>query len=268
MSETVADPRGTEPVVERKTTWRDVLIQDRWRILGVLLLGGALVLAFAPDFVEDFAIPRWLRLGGLTFALGLVLGYVPAARVVAWLYRPAYTYVVDWDARDSTDFAVWELPPDDWRELKIRTDDEKLRHVRALWPAWFGKAYDPELNEVDGHWLGSVSDYELAENREKVDEVRGLLEERARAEMAIRVKQSGIVRKAVRDVVTAFVEGFETETLYRGEAIQAAVMEALDGPEETSAGDAETDPEPGDDGSLTEDNLPAGFDFPEGVADD
>lgn len=128
-----------------------------------------------------------------------------------------------------------------------------MYELKASFPAWECKNYDPEDNTCEGTWRGSVSDLELVENRQMIDEIRGDLEDLAREGVSIRVKQSSIVRTAVRDVVTSFISGIESETLYDGEKIQSAVDDALeqfDAEDETGAKPAKS-PET-DDGTLTE----------------
>lgn len=228
------------------TDWKAILVRDRWRFVGIALA----VLAVAAYLGYDIEIPRWLRLYVTVVALTGALGYPVAARIVQWLYSPNYTYLVEVDARDS-ELAIWQLPPSVWRGLDV-TDGE-LHEVRATAPAWECQEYDPEENEAVGTWRGSASDLELIEQRERIDEIRGELEELAQEGLTIRVKQSGIIRKSVRGIVMSFVEGFEKESLYDGEQIQNSVEEALThwktDPDDDGDGSA-----PGDDGTEAEPN--------------
>jgi hypothetical protein len=234
---------------DRSTDWKDVLVRDRWRILGVLLIGAAVLVLIG----VDLEIPRGYRVFAVTLFIGLVLGFAPASRLVDYLYSPSYTYLLELDARGD-EIALWQLPPKVWRDLDV-TDGE-LHQLRAAAPAWECQTYDAEQNTATGTWRGSASDYELISSRERIDEIRTVLEDLAQEGLTMRVKQSGIVRTAVRGIVLSFVEGFERETLYDGEEIGAAVDKALkrwslDPGRETD------DPAPGDDGTLAEPNLPA-----------
>jgi hypothetical protein len=230
-------------------TWKEVLVADRWRLLGVLLLAGA-ALVFLGYEVE---IPRWARLFLIAASVTAALGYPAAARLVAWLYRPNYTFLVDLDARRD-DLAVWRLPPKTWRDLEVQ--DGELYQIKSLYPAWECKDYDPEENTANGTWRGSASDLELIEDRDRIDEIRTILEDLAQEGLSIRIKQSGIIRSSIRGIVMSFVEGFEKETLYDGDQIKKSVEKALDRWDLKDEKELPGDPDgPGSDGSLTEENI-------------
>lgn len=238
---------GTRPVEpEVRTSWREVLIADRWRILaaGLLVAGIAILLGV------DLSIPRWAKLFGLTFLVAAGIAYMPAARIVRWLYRPGYTYLVQLDASDS-DVALWALPPVVWREIDV--EEGELFPLQAAVPAWECQAYDPEKNVATGTWRGSASDLELIQERGRIKEIRGVLEELAKEGLGYRVMQSGIVRAAVRSVVMSFVEAFERDAVYDGDEIRRAIDETLD----DWSFEPATEPEDGvaNDGSLTAENV-------------
>ena len=227
--------------VDKVVTLKRVLYEDRRVIAGLLLIGSSVAYFLG----VDFALPRWVKLFGLALLLGMMLGYVPASKIVEWLYSPNFTYLIDVDARDA-EFAVYQLPPEVWRDLNVV--EGELYEVRAAVPAWECRSYAPpdesvtykttngdgepmaielEDNQVVGTWRGSASDLELIQERERIDEVRGILEDLAQEGLSIRVKQSGIIRSAVRGIVMSFVEGFESETLYKGDEVKKSVDKAL-----------------------------------------
>lgn len=229
-------------------SWKDVLVADRWRLIGIALVVGAVgaYLGWQPQ------IPRWLRLFAITAGVAAVLGYPVAARIVAWLYRPNFMYLIDLDARD-TEFAIWRLPPNAWRDLQVIGGE--LFQVQAAAPAWECRGYDPETNKATGTWRGSASDLELVEEQERIDEIRGELQELAQEGLTLRVKLSGIVRFSVRSIVMSFVEGFESESLYDGEQVEATVTKALDHWEHDDRDDGPGAQEPGDDATDAEENV-------------
>lgn len=234
------NPEHIEEDTRGAPTWKETLIADRWRLVGLGVIG----FGVATFIGVDFGIPRWLRLFGLTAAVSALVGYGPAGRIVGWLHSTNYTYLLDLDAREN-EFAVWQLPPDVWSELTV--SDGELYKVQATVPAWTGKGYDPETNSVEGTWRGSASDMELVEDRERIDEIRTVLEDLAKEGLTIRVKQSGIIRDAVRGIVMSFVEGFETESLYDGDEIEASVHKALSRWDSDGSDDDDLDQEDGDD---------------------
>lgn len=237
--------RPVEPDV--RNNWKDVLIADRWRILGLALL----VTGIAVLLGVDLSIPRWTRLFGVTFLVAAGIAYIPAARIVRWLYRPAYTFLVQLDAEDS-DMAIWALPPTVWREIEV-TDGE-LFPLQAAVPAWECRHYEPEENVATGTWRGSASDLELIQERGRIKEIRGVLEDLAKEGLGYRVMQSGIVRGAVRSVVLSFIETFERDAVYDGEEIRQAVDETL-GEWEYDDEVVKVSDEVGDDGTLLADQA-------------
>lgn len=253
-----------EPIEEKETSLKETLISDRWNLLILALIG----LGLAIYFGYEPEIPRWLRLFGVAMIATFVLGYAPASRLVQWLYSPNFTYLIDLDSR-TDEFAIWQLPAATWRDLDVTDGD--LYEVRSTAPCWECRGYDPETNTAKGTWRGSASDLELIENRERIDEIRTILEELAKEGLTIRVKQSGIIRDAIRGIVMSFVAGFERETLYDGDEIDKSVEKALSRWEFDSAEKAEE--KTATDGSDTEVNLdlaeePDPLAEPKAVSDD
>jgi hypothetical protein len=236
-------PRAEAPTRSLK----QVLIADRWRLLGV----GLLVAGVAMLFGLDIQVSRQVKLFAGVTAVAAVIAYAPAARIVAWLYRPSYTYLLELDASDS-DVAVWALPPTRWQELEV--EEGELFPLQASVPAWECQAYDPETNSATGTWRGSASDLELMRERGRIAEIRGTLEDLAKEGLGYRVMQSGIVRAAVRSVVMSFVEAFERDAVYDGDEIRRAIDQTL---EEWEYDDDAIDSmdEPGDSGSFAEVNA-------------
>jgi hypothetical protein len=110
-----------------------------------------------------------------------------------------------------------------------------LHQLNASEPVYEANDFDPDEQVATGVWRGSATDLELIEHREAVAEVRGDLEDLAREGLAIRAKQSAIVRGAVADIVMEFVADFEDESTYSGDQIQHRVDSALDELDETPA---------------------------------
>jgi hypothetical protein len=133
--------------------------------------------------------------------------------------------LLDYNA-ENDQLAIWELPAPSWRELEV-TENE-LHPIQAAEPTWEGRNYDPDTNEVEGTWRGSATDLELVESREQINEIRNDLEAMAKEGLTIRVKQSSIVRGAVREICMAFIADFEAETLYSGEELEGRIDEAID----------------------------------------
>jgi len=207
--------------VPDQATLREVLIADRWRIL--ILLGiiftAAVFLGFSPK------IPRSARLGGVVLLVTGVAAYPYARMVVEYLYSPDYTYLLDVDARDNQ-IALYKIPPEIFRE--ISTDGvEELHQVEAQYPTYECRNYDPEERHAEGTWRASATDLEMIAEQTKIDEIRTDLEELAQEGISLRVKQSGIIRKSLREIINGFIASFESESIYDGEKIDQAIEQSL-----------------------------------------
>jgi hypothetical protein len=207
------------------TTNRELLVRSRWFLLVVALLG-ILVLSLS-YWLVDPALPdfgREVKLFLAAFSVGSLFAAPWATRIVDWLHTPDTRWLLTTDAEQNK-LELWEIPAPLWRDLDVEDD---LHRWDSSQPVYEVREYDEEDNHAVGTWRGSATDLELVEHRESVREVRGDLEDLAREGLAIRAKQSSIVRGAVADIVMEFVTDFEAETTYSGEEIQQRVDAALD----------------------------------------
>lgn len=228
---------------------RQALVDSRWFLLFVALLvmlvGSISYYLIQPDLPE---LPeRELKLFALALLVGIILAAPWAALLVDWLYTPNSRFIHRYNAA-TDEFELWELSLAEWRDLDV---DEELHQLNAKEPVYQTHEFDPDENTASGHWRGSASDLQLVESREAVKEVRGDLEQLAREGLAIRTKQSAIVRAAVADIVMEFVADFEEETTYSGDQIQKRVESALDDLDDQDDSPDQT-PEPDDENKLLE----------------
>lgn len=170
-------------------------------------------------------VPRPLIIGGLAAVAGITLGWIPAKKVVAWLYSPNWRYLVSLDAQGN-DLEVWRLSPDAWEALDVA--EGELYELQAIVPAYECATFDPGALEATGTWRGSKSDMELLQERERIKEIRQTLEEQAQEGIALRMRVGSIVRSAVGSIVNDLVEQYEQRAVHGGERIEQAVSEALE----------------------------------------
>jgi hypothetical protein len=208
--------------------WKDVLTEvltgyKLWLGLGVagIVVADALGAINIPKVT--LTKPVKVLLVGLTG--GLVLGYLPSAKIVEWLHSPNWVYLLEVDARED-DFALWKLSPEQFADLDVLHGE--LHRLSATDEVWEAQAYVPDRNSAIGTWRGSASDMELIADRERIDELRGTLEEQAQEGMSIRIKVGAIVRSAVNDIVHDIVGQYEGITIHRGEQVENSVQEALE----------------------------------------
>ena len=219
----------------------ELLTRSRWFLLAVVLvvsLVGSIVY-----YLTDPTIPpitREIKLFLMTLVIGAILAAIPATYLVDWLHTPANKYIVDYDA-STDDFALYSIPAEHWPDLTV---DEELHRLNASEPVFEARNYDPDEHHAEGTWRGTASDLELVEHREQVKETRNDLEQLAREGLAIRAKQSSVVRGAVADIVMDFIADFEEETTYSGDEIQSRIEDALDDLDTEQADDDQEDEQP------------------------
>ena len=227
---------------------REAAIRDRWRIaiLVTAVVGLAYYFGFNPQ------IPRRAKLFGMAFVAASLAGFPAATRVVDYLYRPTHTHLVEFDAETDT-LRIWQLPASTWRELTV--EDGEIYPLQADSPAWECRSYDPEDNVATGTWRGSATDLELVESRAAINDIRNELEDMAQEGLTIRVKQSTIVRTAVKDIVMAFLRDYESETVYSGDELQTKIDDAVDSFTLKTDTDEDDSQQPADDGTNAEPNV-------------
>jgi len=222
------------------TSNKELLVRSRWFLLVVALVT-LLVLSIAYWLVQpslpDFGRPVKLFL--VAFVVGSVVATPWATKLVDWLHTPDTRWLLTTDA-EKNKLELWEIPAPLWRDLDV---DDDLHRWDSSQPVYEVREYDQEDNHAVGTWRGSATDLELVETREAVKEVRGDLEDLAREGLAIRAKQSSIIRSSVSDIVMEFVGDFEEETTYSGEQIQQRVEDALDDLDDDPPDDQDDDEE-------------------------
>jgi hypothetical protein len=208
--------------------WKDVLTEVLTGYKFWIGLGVAGVIVADAVGVVDLPTVRLTKqmkvlLVGLTG--GALLGYLPSAKIVEWLYSPNWVYLLEVDAR-TDDFALWKLSPEQFDDLDVLHGE--LHRLSATAEVWEAQAYVPDRNSAIGTWRGSASNMELLEERERIDELRETLEAEAQQGMSIRIKVGAIVRSAVNDIVHDIVGQYEGITIHRGEQVENSVQEALE----------------------------------------
>jgi hypothetical protein len=193
-----------------------------------LLLAGAAGAVYAgvidAPAIELPSVGRELKLLILAGLASAILGWIPASKVVKWLYSPEWTYLLETDAREN-DIALYKLSPQQWADLEVLHGE--LYQLQASVAVYEARAYVPDRNTAIGTWRGSASDMELIQERERIDEIRETLELEAQRGLSIRMKISSIVRTAVANATRQRLKDEESVTMYSGESIERAVQEAI-----------------------------------------
>src|SRR6056297_2277368 len=192
-----------------------------WVGLAVVVTLGLLWYFGLPDLPHVPREPRLFVMGALAAIAG---GYAPAMKIVDYLYSPDSTYLVDIDSRDNG-FALYELTPEKWEHLEVEKGE--LYRLKTAGEAYACRQYWPDYDTCLGTWRGSASDLELLQERERIDEIRSVLEEQAQEGLTIRTRMGSIVRTAVRDIINDLIGQYERAAIHQGEKIDNAVQNAM-----------------------------------------
>jgi len=206
-------------------------------VLGVVIADAAGLLALS-DYLNGLPnVGKEVKVGLVAALGGLLLAWGPATKIVNWIYDPPEVHLLELDARE-TDIALYKLSPQQFADMTVVHDELYRMHGEV--EVWCCRAYVPDRNTAIGTWMGSASDMELVRERERIEEIRGTLEDEAKKGVRLRMQLSSIVRDAVGRITNDFIKTYEGETIYAGDRIGDAVDDALDEYELDSPGN---DPE-------------------------
>lgn len=170
------------------------------------------------------SVPRPLIIAGLSAGAGIGLGYLPAKKVISWLKTIRWIFLLV--VKEGGDgIELWTFSPDAWADVEV-TEGE-LYQREAIAEVYEAYDFDRETMEVKGTWRGSCSPLELTAERENIAEIRETLEKRAQRGISLRMRLSGIVRKALDDILNDMMGEMEETSIYHGESIEQAVNQAL-----------------------------------------
>lgn len=205
--------------------------------LGVVVADAAGLITIG-SVLSGLSIGQEVKVGIVAGLGGLLLAWGPATKVVNWIYDPPEVHLLELDARE-TDIALYKLTPQQFADMTVVHDE--LYRLSGEVEVWACRAYVPDRNTAIGTWMGSASDMELVRERERIEEIRGTLEDEAKKGVRLRMQLSSIVRDAVGRITNDFIKTYEGETIYAGDRIGDAVDDALDDYDLDGASDTETE---------------------------
>jgi hypothetical protein len=207
--------------------------------------------------------PKSAKVFVLVSVLSLPVAYPPVSKITEWLWSPDIIYLLVLNAQDiDGGIELHELTEAEWADLELEGDG-RLEQIPAKVPLYLARTFDREELTATATWRGSTNDLELLRNEEKIDEVRNLLEPRAKIGLAHKVKYRSIIREATMTIVGHIIETSEKATMPRGDAISEAIDDAI----------PETMGDPSDDGKdvdsdKIEEEQPPQTDDPAGPQSD
>ncbi len=200
-------------------------------LLALLALAGLLYLQ--PD-MPTVKIRREWKVAAVALAAAGVVGYLPAAKVLDWLYNPPRRYVVSLGLSGGEP-GVWELSPAAWNDVDV-TEGQLYQWETTKWPVYEAEWFNPESLTAKGTWRGSKSDSELLRKEKEVEELREDLEQQANTSIDTELQIASRVRQAVKEIGRAIIDEHASATTYEGERV-ADVLADIRQDVEDDAGD-------------------------------
>jgi len=127
-------------------------------------------------------------------------------------------------------FHIWRLNDEMHERVEVVGADGLFKLRTFHFDVYEVEAFFPEGSPptAKATWRASATNMELVEHKQKVDEVRGELEDEARKGMALRVKLGRVVRDAVYNISLGILREQEGLTVRDGEKIDEAVERATE----------------------------------------
>lgn len=207
---------------ESHPAWLELAIAYRYWIGGGLtvlfltLTIGVMVFGLElPEITLSQPVKVFL-FGGL---LAAVLGALPAAKIVDWLYDPPKRYIVVLGLKESESPAIYEMTPAAWETVWVEEGDlyqwENTNH-----PVYEAESFDPEHMIAEGTWRGSEPDRELLRAEKKVEELREEIEKEADMSIDLELSIASRVRKATKAIGQVIIEDYAATSTYEGERVR------------------------------------------------
>lgn len=173
--------------------------------------------------VTNARFSRYFKVFLVTLLVTGVVAYVPAKKLVNWIYSEPRTLLLQLKAEQEDDeIKLWEFTPRLWEKVEVVEGSLNTAKIKDG-DLYICRSFDPVTLEARGTWRGSVSDLELIRNREKIREIRNELENLAKQGIRTRIQVTSIVRRAVNQIIAKIASSIEEETLHKGEEIKKSI---------------------------------------------
>jgi len=182
------------------------MVMDLIRERLLTLVGiGLLVIGAAAYFGLDVQLSRGQRLVAWSVVFTAPYAWIFGMWFVGWFWEPTIVYLIDVDARDPEDGALYRLPLEEFQDLEVAEGDLEQWAPRL----YAGKNVDVDDWYAVGTWRGSATDRELLAHLPAVYLVRNELEPRARKWDRLAPQLPWLIRQEARDEAAFMLESLE-----------------------------------------------------------
>lgn len=191
----------------------------------VVAVGG--LTAFVLAAILGVSFPRWIRVGGLSAVVSLlVVGRPTATRVRSMFHSPEWVYIVDVDVEhgDPEQDGLFRVPDERFVEHWECTEGSVDRYGNLV----VARDVDFDAATFKATWRATLDDFELLNHLGAVRDVRNRLEPKAKVGQRFDNNAWGIVYRAVEETTRVMRDTFEEGTLPdEGDGIDAAINDVL-----------------------------------------
>lgn len=190
-----------------------------------ILLGGAVVLTVAYLYANSRYgytlpdVPQWVLVLVVAMFGGALVGYVPARKLVDWLWHEETITLVELEADDG-DLGIIEISPDRFSRMTVldHKGDERpstyLHQVRLLsgGSAYEVDRYLPEQNVAVASWMAGATNRDIRRHEKAVKWIKKELSREADKSLDALVNAPEVMRsqgKVIANTLIRAVEGVE-----------------------------------------------------------
>lgn len=224
-----------------KDRWAYLLAEYKYII--AVFSGAGAIATIHYGWIE---IPDWAAATATAAIVFGVLGYPIALRIVGWLYDPNHVEVYEINAVNDA-VRKWLVPPDVWREKKVREVDPYAINGGQSWAVReFEWREDVEQLEVRGVWLEEVEDHRLITSKAYMEDIHNTLIEKFIEYARVRGRISRMGAEIQEGTIQEMSEAAEDVTMLDRDIVMDAYEDA------TQSADPSTDDLP----TISEEDLP------------
>lgn len=228
----VQDVKGTwendKPNAKRKTKWAIGEHKTKVAILVALAIPAYFVLG-----IEIPEIPEWVFVVTAGVIAGVVVGFIPAKYVVDRFVKDTRKPILEIDAKEPNDVALWYVPEERIPDIEVYEGDKNTIQTK--------KGTGFELKQFEqvtkdgkeyligkGTWVGEKTGLELKREIMNIEGMEQTMKPYAMKGFAYDVMWPHIMRELQSVVGNQMARSFENVAVFKGDGLRTEIDELID----------------------------------------